>query len=314
MVVRRRRGGRWVWALLATALALFILFPQTRNRPLSLVEAPFVWVSSKLVEVADGIGHWADDNWKSYIALGDVHEENLRLQARLAEVRNERNSYRDAAYRLAGLEAAAGLARHHRGGTVARVVGGDATHWFQAFLVDRGQFDGIKSGDAVISPQGVVGRVAKATHTTAQVLAVHNRGTVIPVRVERTRHAGVLIGGLRPSALRPLSVKEREAVAGVPLIAEMRYVHRSADVLPGDVVVTSGLSGTFPAGLPVGTVVRVVREKTDAFLKIYVSPRVRFDTLEEVVIVASGEPMTLEPESAAAPEPPASPMPVEDGS
>jgi len=283
-----------VWALLATALALFILFPQTRNRPLSLIEAPFVWVSSQLVEVADGIGNWVTGNWEAYLALGEVHEENLRLRGELARVQDERDGFRDAALRLRALEASAGLSSRHRRGTVARVVGGDATHWFQAFLVDRGQFDGVASGDAVISPQGVVGRVAKATHTTAQVLAVHNRGTVIPVRIERTRHAGILIGGLRPSALRPLSAREREAVAGVPLIAEMRYVHRSADVLPGDMVVTSGLSGTFPAGLPVGTVVRVVREKTEAFLKIYVSPGVRFDTLEEVVIVASGEPVKLE--------------------
>ncbi|MDH4229458.1 MAG: rod shape-determining protein MreC [Nitrospirota bacterium] len=259
---------------------------------MSLIEAPFVWASAGLVSISDGIAKWSGNAWHEYVALGDVYRDNLQLHAEINALQEEITASRDAVVRLDTLEKNLGFSSTFPKGVLAQVIGGDASHWFDALLVDRGENVGIRSGDAVLSPLGVVGRVAKATGNTAEILAVHNRGTVIPVRVQRSRHSGILVGGLSPSTLRPLSATERAAVEGVPLVAEMRYIHRSADVLPGDVVVTSGLSGRFPPGIPVGTVVRVVREKTDAFLKVYVVPATRLDTLEQVVIIATGTPRT----------------------
>jgi len=82
MIYRRRRGARWIFAVLATAIVLFFLFPQTRNRPLSLVEAPFVWTASQFTRASDGITRWFRSSWREYLDLRGVRDqaEVLELQ------------------------------------------------------------------------------------------------------------------------------------------------------------------------------------------------------------------------------------------
>ncbi len=294
MKVRRRRSARWIPAVLIAAVGLFLLFPQTRNRPLSLVEAPFVWTASQVTRITRGATDAVRGTWSNYAALTGVREK-------LAEVEGERNhllvalsdSWEEAARadhlsRLLGLKK-----RVNRPAVAARVLGTDSSHWFRALLLDRGQFDGVAAGDGVLVPEGVVGRVAKVTHTTSQVLSVHNRGSVIPARVQRSRHAGVLVGGVRPSALEDLKDDGGEPLPPPEVLMELKYVQRNADVVAGDAVVTSGLEGHFPPGIPIGKVVRVVRSNAETFLKVYVVPVLPFGAVEEVLVL-TGEPRPVE--------------------
>jgi rod shape-determining protein MreC len=286
MKVRRRRSARWIPAVLIAAVGLFFLFPQTRNRPLSLVEAPFVWTASKLTHTARGAADTVKGTWNNYAALQGVREQ-------LQEAESERDrlvvalsrSWEEAA-RADHLARLLELKQHiDRPAVAARVMGTDATHWFRSLLLDRGEFDGLEAGDGVLVPEGVVGRVAKVTHTTAQVLSVHNRGSVIPARIQRSRHAGVLAGGVRPSALEDLKSDGDERLPPPEVLMELKYVQRNADVVAGDTVVTSGLEGRFPPGLPVGKVVRVVRSNSETFLKVYVVPVLPFGAVEEVLVL-----------------------------
>lgn len=290
MIYRRRRGARWIFAVLATAIVLFFLFPQTRNRPLSLVEAPFVWTASQFTRASDGITRWFRSSWREYLDLRGVRDQAEVLELQRESLVAALGEAQEQAARAGQLEALLGLKEQVERPTVAaRVLGTDATHWFRSLLVDRGGFDGVSVGDGVLAPEGVVGRVAKATHTTSQVLSVHDRGSVIPARVQRGRQAGILVGGVRPSALERVTEEGDDTLPPAAMLAELKYVHRSADVAVGDRVVTSGLEGRFPPGVPVGTVVRVVRSKTETFLRVYVTPEVRFETLQEVLIVTGGE-------------------------
>jgi len=294
MRVRRRRSARWIPAVLIAAVGLFFLFPQTRNRPLSLVEAPFVWTASQLTRMARGATDHMRGAWTDYAALQGVREE-------LEQVEGERDhllvalsrSWEDAA-RADHLGRLLQLKKHvDRPAVAARVLGTDASHWFRALLVDRGEFDGVEPGDGVLVPEGVVGRVAKVTHTTAQVLSVHNRGSVIPARIQRSRHAGILAGGVRPSALEELTESEGEPLPPPEILMELKYVQRNADVVVGDTVVTSGLEGRFPPGIPVGKVVRVVRSNAETFLRVYVVPVLPFGAVEDVLVL-TGEARPVE--------------------
>jgi rod shape-determining protein MreC len=288
MIYRRRRSARWILAVLATAVVLFFLFPQTRNRPLSLVEAPFVWTASQLTQATHGISDWFQSGWRNYVDLRGVRDQETVLEVQRENLVTELNDAREQSARADQLEALLGLKDRVKHPTVAaRVLGSDATHWFRSLMVDRGGFDGVAVGDGVVAPDGVVGRVAKVTHTTAQVLSMHDRGSVIPARVRRSRQAGVLIGGVRPSQVEQLAGEAGGTLPPPEMLAELKYLHRSADVQVGDVVVTSGQDGRFPPGVPIGTVVRVVRAKTETFLKVYVAPVLDFGTLEEVLIVIS---------------------------
>jgi rod shape-determining protein MreC len=142
-------------------------------------------------------------------------------------------------------------------------------------------------------PEGGVGRVAKVTHTTAQVLSVHNRGSVIPARVQRSRNAGILVGGVRPSAVADLTDAGGDPLPPPEVLMELKYVQRNADVVAGDTVVTSGLEGRFPPGIPIGKVVRVVRANSETFLKVYVVPVLPFGAVEDVLVL-TGEPRPME--------------------
>ncbi|MBI5137223.1 MAG: rod shape-determining protein MreC [Nitrospirae bacterium] len=284
----RRGNARWIVGVLALSVALFFLFPKTQNRPLSLIETPFVWLATTITGAVERMGTAAGDFWTNYVDLHDARiearalaAERDQLLARLAE--------RDEAMReTERLRTLLVLQRESSLRTVsARVVGGDVSRWFRSFQIDKGSRDGVKAGDGVIAPLGVVGRVVMVTRTTAQVLGVNNRGCIIPARLHDSRLAGILQGGPRPASL-------PEATARIPLIpanlAELKYIPRSANVNVGDRVVTSGLEGHFPPGIPVGTVAGVVRERSEMFAKVYVTPEVSFATLEEVLVVVGPGP------------------------
>jgi len=106
-----------------------------------------------------------------------------------------------------------------------------------------------------------------------------------------------LKGGPRPSELPPSSPERPINPAS---LAQLKYVPRTADVTIGERVVTSGLEGNFPAGVPVGTVSAVVRERGEMFAKVYVTPEVPFPSLEEVLVVVHVPDVT--PDEAATEE------------
>jgi rod shape-determining protein MreC len=294
MKVRRRRSGRWIPAVLIAAVGLFFLFPQTRNRPLSLVEAPFVWTASQLTRTVRGVTDSIHGTWNDYAALKGVREQLKDVEGQRDHLLVALSDSWEQAARADHLARLLELKKRvNRPAVAARVLGTDSSHWFRALLVDRGEFDGVAAGDGVMVPEGVVGRVAKVTHTTAQVLSVHNRGSVIPARVQRSRHAGILVGGVRPSAVADLKDTGGDPLPPPEVLMELQYVQRNADVVVGDTVVTSGLEGRFPPGIPIGKVVRVVRSNAETFLKVYVVPVLPFGAVEDVLVL-TGEPRPME--------------------
>lgn len=284
----RRGNARWIVGVLAFSIALFFLFPKTQSRPLSVIEAPFVWLAAVVTGAAERVGSATGEFWDNYVALRDARVRYRELLAERDSLLNRVAEQDELAREAERLQVLLALKQEAPLRTVsARVVGGDVSRWFQSILLDKGSLDGIQPGDGVISPQGVVGRVAMVTHNTAQVLGINNRGCVVPARLQGARQAGVLRGGPRPSSL-------PEAQGTVPinpaLLAELRYIPRAADVKVGDRVVTSGLEGHFPSGLPIGTVAGVVRERAEVFAKVYVTPDVSLATIEEVLVVVGKGP------------------------
>jgi len=132
--------------------------------------------------------------------------------------------------------------------------------------VDRGTRDGVRRNAPVVTSDGVVGRVIEVTPTTARVLLVADSRSAVGVVVQRIRDLGVVEGR-----------NER--------VLHLKYLSRTSDVQPGDVVVTSGQGGVFPKGLAVGRITRVVREEGELLLEAEVEPAAALDRLEEVLIL-----------------------------
>src|SRR6185295_8603260 len=145
------------------------------------------------------------------------------------------------------------------------VIGRDATRLSRTILIGRGETDGVVRGAAVLAPQGVVGHVFQTSPHAARVLLVSDHNSGVDALVQRTRARGIVQGTVD---------------AGCAL----KYVKRTEDVQVGDELVTSGLDGIFPKGLPIGAVTSVDKRGQGLFQHAEVAPRVEFDQLEEVLV------------------------------
>jgi rod shape-determining protein MreC len=152
----------------------------------------------------------------------------------------------------------------------ARVVGKDATNWFKTILIDRGTQAGLRRNLPVVAPDGLVGRVVEVTPSTAKVQLITDPVSASGALMQRTRVTGIVTGNL-----------------GTGL--RVRYLPLLADVVVGDEVVTSGMGGVFPKGIPVGRVTAVERKSGALFQEAALQPKVDLGRLEEVLIVMDTE-------------------------
>lgn len=192
-----------------------------------------------------------------------VYEENARLReenARLIEWRN-------AALALAAENSTFRKMLNYvpeRGAsfTAARVVGDSGGVFVRSVLMNAGSADGVAKGDAVVTGNGLIGRVAETGERSARTLLITDLNSRIPVVAEKSRVRAILAG----------DNSERPRLAFLPPNARLE---------PGDRVVTSGHGGVFPAGLPVGRIDSIA----DGTIRI--QPFADFDRLEYVRVITA---------------------------
>ena len=147
----------------------------------------------------------------------------------------------------------------------ARVIGRDATGLARTIVIGRGERDGVTKGAAVLAPAGIVGQVFLASPHAARVLLITDHNSGVDGLVQRTRARGIVQGTI-------------DAGCG------LKYVKRTEDMQVGDLVITSGLDGIFPKGLPIGQVTAVDKRGQGLFQYAEITPCVDVDQLEEVLV------------------------------
>jgi rod shape-determining protein MreC len=148
----------------------------------------------------------------------------------------------------------------------ASVIGEDGSPWFKTIVIDRGTMDGLQEGMPVVAADGVVGLVVKvaARDSRVQLLTDHASGIAGVIQRSRARGAVKGIGGGK---------------------CRLEFTLREDDVKVGDTVVTSGIGGIFPKGLPVGEVTMVRKGEFGIFQTIEIRPAVNLSRLEEVIVL-----------------------------
>lgn len=166
------------------------------------------------------------------------------------------------------------------GSIAAEIRRVDLNPFSHRVLINRGRRDGLVAGQPVVDAQGLVGQLDDVFLHSARVILLTDPDHALPVRVQRT--------GLRTIAY------------GSGLRAELRLsdLPMNVDLEPGDVVLTSGLGGVFPAGLPVGRVERVERPVGEAFASAALQPVGRPERSRYLMVL---DPLT-EPDDAGEPE------------
>jgi len=273
-----------VWRLLSRyrrvlilALALLVAFVlmtlQVRHdrAALSFARQAILFVVSPFIKVTAATAGGLGRVWHDYVDLRALREENQRLQQESAILQRRISQLEEHALetqRLQGLLAMRETSRTNY--LAARIVGKDATNWFKTVLIDRGSQVGLRRNLPVVAPDGLVGRVVEVTPFTAKVQLITDPISASGGLLQRTRVTGIVSGNLG---------------AGL----KVRYLPLLADVAVGDEVVTSGMGGVFPKGIPVGRVVAVERKSGALFQEAVLQPKVDLGRLEEVLILMEAE-------------------------
>lgn len=148
----------------------------------------------------------------------------------------------------------------------ARVIGRSVDSWSSSVIINKGRYNGIKSKMVVISSQGLVGSIVETTDNTSKVLLINDPNQGISSIVQRSRQEGLVNGTL-----------------GTNLI--MRYLPDDAQIMVGDIIITSELSQMYPKGLLLGRVVNIGREFSGLNRYALVKPAVDLANIEEVLVI-----------------------------
>ncbi len=219
------------------------------------------FVQYTILAPVDGMVGWVDRG------VG-VYWENQKLRKRLAQLTIEADAMRAERLENARLRRLLSLAQENPSDLAAACVSARSLDRLGGSLtIDKGEKEGIGPNRAVITPDGLVGRVERVTGHHARVLTLLHRDCAVAVRVERTRVDGVV-----------------QWEFGDQPILNLLYVSSQEDVKPGDWVATSGLGGIFPAGVRVGRVTRVGLADNGLMKEIRVKPAVNFRSVEEVMV------------------------------
>jgi rod shape-determining protein MreC len=231
----------------------------------------FLEVIAPLQRVVAAVTTRGHELWAGYVALIGVGRENGRLRGRLLELERAATRRRELELMNQRLKRLLALERRLPTRAVAaEVTGRDASAWFQSLTLNKGETDGLRTGMPVLAPEGVVGRISSTSVHAARVLLLTDPNSGVDVLVQRTRVRGIVSGLLEQGAT-------------------LKYVQRAEDVRVGDRVVTSGLDGIFPKGMPVGRVTRVARKNGGLFLHAEVTLAADASRVEEVLVApASG--------------------------
>ncbi len=154
----------------------------------------------------------------------------------------------------------------------ARVIARSPSNWYKRILVDQGSMAGIAVGMPVISPEGLVGRVASVTQNSAQVDLITDPEMAVGAILEKSRETSGIVEGHNDS-LRMIDI---------PYYSKIEIY---------DLVVTSDLSAIYPKGIRIGTVTDIKKEQGGLLINATLSPAVNFDALEEVLVITSYRPL-----------------------
>ncbi len=219
-------------------------------------------VQGVVARAAGGLRSLKDE----YLDLRAAREEAKRLRVLADTYLAELTQYREGYANYRHLEELLAFKKRSQFPLLAaRVVGREPVFWYQTIIVDRGRSDDVLEGMVAMAPAGAVGQVIHVGEHYSKVLLANAPSSAIDAMVQKNRIRGILKGAA-----------ERGFV--------LNYVLKNADVEVGDTIVTAGIGGVFPTGIPLGKVSSVVKKRRGLFQEITVVPEVDFQTLEFVFI------------------------------
>lgn len=262
------------------SLFLFILIPviaidtaSRSPREYRFYDRVIVSVTSPIQSALSWTLEQMESGFENYIYLWHTHRENLALLELNRKLLNSIAGLRETEQENIRLRKLFEFQeKYNLKSTIARVIAKDVSSEFRSIRLNRGEQAGIRKNMAVVTDEGIVGRILRTTPHTSDVVTILDPLSAVDAIVERSRARGT-VEGLTDDAY----------------LLKLKYALRTDDIQPGDVLISSGLGGIFPKGVVTGTVSKVNRKSYGITQEVEVKPSVDFSKLEEVLIVTNGE-------------------------
>jgi len=299
----RRRGSTFLFVVVVVAHIVLISAQVTSKSGLPLLQEVTFGLVAQIQRAGAAVSDGLVSGWRGYVDLRGVRAQNAQLQRDLDAAKVRLQQERAAAARSEELAQLLDLkSRTNFATAAAEVLAGSATPEFRTITIGKGKADGLKPDMAVVSPNGVVGRVILPSAGAAKVQLLVDRNAAAGALIERSRSQGIAVG------------------AGTALL-RLDFASDTADIRVGDTVVTSGIDGIYPKGFVIGKVIQADRAG-GSYRGIQIQPAVDFASLESVLVVltppAADQTPSIEDAAAAAaaatpppaPRPAAKPVPA----
>jgi rod shape-determining protein MreC len=215
-----------------------------------------------------GFGYNLRHGWSNYIDLRNARQQSHDLQEQIARLRLEQAALSEDAIQGHRLQALLDFQQHYVAATVAaQVIGTSGSDLSRVLYIDKGAKDGLKPDQAVITPDGIIGKLRDVFPHTSQVLLIN----------DQTSGAGVLLASTRLRAIL------RGSTTGQIQINNLTPDSR---IKPGEQVLTSGGDQIYPRGLPVGTIESIAPDPDhQPYTLIQLRPAANLNQLEEVLVI-----------------------------
>jgi rod shape-determining protein MreC len=266
-VIRSRPTLFFIIVLLAL-LGVMSRSSQTRyvGETRTMFERTVMTIFSPVPKSVNWLGRSTSDMYHGYLDMRRAVNENMELRRKVADLTTKNLKLQQSEGDVRRLRTLLGYSEQiDMPTTLATAIMLDTSGRFKSIIIDRGSDAGIEVNDAVVNANGLIGRVVLTTKDMAKVQAVTDGNCSVGALVDRTRRQGVVRGDGGNAA-------------------QMYDIPSLADVGPGDSVMTAGIDGIYPKGIPVGTVVKA-EKGADLFKSIVIKPAVDFGSVEEVIVI-----------------------------
>jgi rod shape-determining protein MreC len=273
--------NKYFWLVLIVFIGTFWLINNTSSERhnISVLEKmirdAYTPLQSGVVEFKENLGQVN----AFFASKQEMHQEIARLQEENQRLIMENQVLREDKMELRRLRSLLGfrdisLDKYQMVG--ARVIARSPNNWYRNIVIDKGTDSGIRKGMAVISPNGLVGRVASVSRESAHVDLIIHREIAVGAIVQENRETQGIVEGL-----------------GISQSLRMVNIPYYSSIKEGYHIITSGLSESYPKGIDIGRVKEVDLQPDGILLSALVEPSVDFDKLEEVLVIVNYEPEDL---------------------
>jgi len=275
VVLLRRllKNPKWLIPIAFLIIAILVINVTSKSQHVfKSIGMPFITALSPVQKILSNFGMSIRETLDTIPQLYYLKEENEALKEQVAELLQYKQYMIE--YQRENQELRNLLGFRDRNFQydleVAEVIARDPSNWFNVISIDKGEKHGIQKDMAVVTDKGLVGYILSTTYNTSKVMLITDERSSVSAMIQRTRDNGIVKGTIDP------------APSG---FLKMVFLPHDANLVKGDVVISSGLGGLIPKGIVIGEVEETNKESYELMQYAIIKPSVDFLKLERVFVI-----------------------------